>query len=27
VALAAMIVLLPPALWNGFPLLQCDTGI
>ena len=26
VALAATLVLLAPALWNGFPLLQYDTG-
>ena len=25
-ALAAMLTLLAPALWNGFPLLQYDTG-
>ena len=25
-ALAAMLILLAPALWNGFPLLQYDTG-
>jgi hypothetical protein len=25
-ALAAMLMLLAPALWNGFPLLQFDTG-
>jgi hypothetical protein len=25
-ALAAMLLLLAPALWNGFPLLQYDTG-
>jgi hypothetical protein len=25
-ALAAMLMLLAPALWNGFPLLQYDTG-
>src|ERR1700756_2737611 len=25
-ALAAMAVLLAPALWNGFPLLEYDTG-
>src|SRR5947209_20394830 len=24
--LAAMVMLLAPALWNGFPLLQYDTG-
>src|SRR3954467_15710706 len=24
--LAAMLMLLAPALWNGFPLLQFDTG-
>src|SRR3954466_5593079 len=24
--LAAMLMLLAPALWNGFPLLQYDTG-
>src|SRR3954468_21430590 len=26
VALAGTILLLAPALWNGFPLLQYDTG-
>ena len=25
-ALTAMLALLAPALWNGFPLLQYDTG-
>jgi hypothetical protein len=25
-ALAAILTLLAPALWNGFPLLQYDTG-
>jgi hypothetical protein len=25
-AIAAMLILLAPALWNGFPLLQYDTG-
>ena len=25
-ALAATLVLLAPALWNGFPLLEHDTG-
>src|SRR3954462_4125434 len=25
-AIAAMLMLLAPALWNGFPLLQFDTG-
>ena len=25
-ALAATLILLAPALWNGFPLLQYDTG-
>src|SRR3954466_9092362 len=25
-ALAAMLILLTPALWNGFPLLEYDTG-
>src|ERR1700730_1026646 len=25
-SLAAILILLAPALWNGFPLLQYDTG-